>query len=87
MTTLAERAKRNYVTVEYQAALERVEARGIKKHSTHEFETALREELGISVTQAEAAAAAIESAADARLAKGESDLHAARVDAAEGRLR
>jgi len=83
MKTIEERAKENFVSVEYQAALDRVAARGIKKHE-YAFEVALREELGVTASEAEAAELAVIKAADERLAKGEAALHATRVAARKG---
>lgn len=73
------RAAYNRVSVELQSAMDRVKARGISKLYPTEYEAALGEELGRSVVESEEEYQARELAANARLVKGEAELHAARV--------
>lgn len=73
------RAAHNCVTVEMQSAMDRVKARGISKLYPTEYTAALSEELGRSLVESATEQQLREAAADARLAKGEADLHAARV--------
>lgn len=69
-----------------EAAVARVRARGISSLYPREWEAAIREELGITAEEQEAQEQAARAAADARLAKGQADLHARAVSAQSGKL-
>jgi len=68
-----------------QQAAENLRARGIKpwKLPAHEWEALMAAEMGLTPEADAAFEAARETAADARLAKGEADLRAARVASAK----
>jgi hypothetical protein len=70
---------KEYTGAELDAAAARCKARGVSTLYPQEWQAAMAQELGQTAAEAEQHDRDVRSAADARLARGEAALHAARL--------